>query len=554
MPAKRELEYVLKGREDSSLTRALRNAGNQVGAFKDKVAGLSTMHAKAAVASQKHASMLTKFSHSLVGAVTGAVAAYVSINTLVGVAKESIAAYQDAERASARLEQTLSKLPGTTAADVQAIDALSAALMRKSTLDDDAIKLGASQLATFGLQADSIKKLLPSLVDLATGTYGVTVSNEQMTQSADLIGKAAAGNVGSFQRLGIILDEHQKDILKTGTQAQKTAVIITALQRKYGGQAITATKTAAGQAEMLKVQWGNALEQIGEKLQKVVTVVQSYIIKYLPAILKGMDRVFAAASKVWQALQPAFRAIGSLAQWTAKHWSTLAPIIYGIVGALGAWRLATEALTAATAALAVVEKIAAGASLATMISVPGLIAVGVGILIGAIYLLWKNWDKVTSAIGRAWAAVKNFANTKILEPIIGFGQRLLAVWNRITSAMQMAWAWIKRIASFAFKASPIGMAVTAGKAVAKVAGKRAEGGSVAANRAYLVGERGPEIFVPKIGGTVLAGAGGINVSMTVNVTGGRGADVETGIKRGTDYLKAQLAEIERERQRRSYRG
>lgn len=47
-------------------------------------------------------------------------------------------------------------------------------------------------------------------------------------------------------------------------------------------------------------------------------------------------------------------------------------------------------------------------------------------------------------------------------------------------------------------------------------GGRAAGGAVAAGQSYLVGERGPELFVPSVSGRVGAGAGQpINVSITL---------------------------------------
>lgn len=54
---------------------------------------------------------------------------------------------------------------------------------------------------------------------------------------------------------------------------------------------------------------------------------------------------------------------------------------------------------------------------------------------------------------------------------------------------------------------------------------RATGGSVSAGRAYMVGERGPELFVPTAAGRVEAsGAGGARpVSITVNVAAPREA-------------------------------
>ena len=52
-------------------------------------------------------------------------------------------------------------------------------------------------------------------------------------------------------------------------------------------------------------------------------------------------------------------------------------------------------------------------------------------------------------------------------------------------------------------------------------GARADGGPVLPGGAYLVGERGPELFRPASAGTIDASAGGsAGVSVTVNVQGG----------------------------------
>lgn len=52
------------------------------------------------------------------------------------------------------------------------------------------------------------------------------------------------------------------------------------------------------------------------------------------------------------------------------------------------------------------------------------------------------------------------------------------------------------------------------------AGSRAEGGPVSAGGAYLVGERGPEVFRPASAGAVETSTGG---GVTVNVTVDGGA-------------------------------
>jgi len=67
-------------------------------------------------------------------------------------------------------------------------------------------------------------------------------------------------------------------------------------------------------------------------------------------------------------------------------------------------------------------------------------------------------------------------------------------------------------------------------------GARADGGPVAAGQAYLVGERGPELFRPATGGSIEpAGAAGVNV--TINVQGGD----TTGLARSDAQLAQALA-------------
>ena len=64
-------------------------------------------------------------------------------------------------------------------------------------------------------------------------------------------------------------------------------------------------------------------------------------------------------------------------------------------------------------------------------------------------------------------------------------------------------------------------------------GARAGGGPVMANTAYMVGERGPELFVPRQGGTILPNGA---TSSTVNQT----FNIAAGVDAGTVYRAASL--------------
>ena len=64
-----------------------------------------------------------------------------------------------------------------------------------------------------------------------------------------------------------------------------------------------------------------------------------------------------------------------------------------------------------------------------------------------------------------------------------------------------------------------------GGLIASIVGGKAMGGSVSSGNAYMVGERGPEVFVPKVPGTIVpnrssGGSGGVVISSVVNAAPG----------------------------------
>ena len=97
-------------------------------------------------------------------------------------------------------------------------------MSNQTTIGATAQRSGASQLASFQMSADSIEKLLPQLNNLAVANYGVNVTSEQMIQSANMLGKAYSGQTGALSRAGIVMTDAQAKILKTGNDAQKSAI------------------------------------------------------------------------------------------------------------------------------------------------------------------------------------------------------------------------------------------------------------------------------------------------------------------------------------------
>ena len=68
--------------------------------------------------------------------------------------------------------------------------------------------------------------------------------------------------------------------------------------------------------------------------------------------------------------------------------------------------------------------------------------------------------------------------------------------------------------------------------------KKFAGGSVSANRSFLVGEKGPEMFVPSRAGTIIPnnqlGGGGLTNNIVVNVDVNGGVDAQGGEEEGRE--------------------
>lgn len=69
---------------------------------------------------------------------------------------------------------------------------------------------------------------------------------------------------------------------------------------------------------------------------------------------------------------------------------------------------------------------------------------------------------------------------------------------------------------------------------------RATGGPVSAGRAYKVGERGPELFVPTASGRIEAAGSGMvrNIAITVNVRGDAGSEPQRLAQTGRQLARA----------------
>jgi hypothetical protein len=579
---KRAIELVLSGRLDTKLSRTFSKAEAALNRYKMRLTGVQAEQKKMRAGS-------AMMGGGLLRSVAGYAAAYVGVTQLASGIRDCIKEYQGQIREDNRLYQLMKNVNGTTRAQIVAMKEYAGALQLVTTIGDDVTERGAGQLATFQLQAKSIRKLIPSLHDLAVGTYGVNVNSEQMHQSANLLGKVFTGQAGALRRVGITFDKNQEKVLKHGNEQQRVAMLTKVIAQNYGGLAKRLAQTDEGKIVMMRNAFGEIKEEIGGELQPVVTRLLQYVSKHMPEIQMYTRSGISGVKLLVKTLTPAFKTgvdwvqrlinvltptallIYNIGRYVAKNWSVFGPIIKGIVAGYIAWKVATLAVAFAHKVLALY--MAGGLAVNPVM----LMCMAVGALIGLVYLLVKNWDKVKAALIVAWNWFTRFATEGKgrFIPIIGLVGLLVKNWDKVTAAVKGAWEWlvkvynkIKDLGAFGKLFNSSGrkeLAVTlvksaagsvAGKrtaaspavrrAAASIAGARASGGPVAAGRTYLVGERGPELFTPRISGRILAGVGGasynINFSPTIHVDGAS-RDVKGDVKEALSMSMRDLEAI-----------
>ena len=377
----------------------------------------------------------------------------------------------------AQAEQKLTEIyrtrMGVDKKAVQSTLALAAAEQKVGVVGDEVQIAAAQQLATYAKTPGTVNKMLPALNNLLVQQKGLNGTQEDAVALANLFGKAMMGQTGALKRAGISFTKAQEEILKTGTEEQKAAMIAEVVTQNVGNMNKEFAKTDAGKIQQAKNQLGDMGEEIGAiLLPAVANLVKSFQQNLMPKIQEFIN---------WMKQHPE---IANFALSLAAITTALGPllIILGkFVGIIGAIIKILPAL-----------KIAFSAAF-------GPIGIAITAAIAAAILLWKNWDKVKKFLIKIWNGIKTAAKavfnaiktaivtywktmwtiaktvwggikTAILTPIRAVKKALSTIWSGIKSGASKVWDGIKETASTAW--SGIKTAITAPITAAKKAIKK----------------------------------------------------------------------------------
>ena len=439
------------------LRKGVNGASNEVEGFGDKVGKFGKM-AGAAFA-----------------AAGAAAAAYAGKLLIDGVK----AAIED-EAAQVKLASTLQNVTGATNAQIAAVESQITKTSLLTGLTDDQLRPSFERLVRATKDADEALKLQSVAIDVAAG------SGKSLETVTNAMAKAAEGNTTALSKLGVGLTAAE---LKTMDMDAITAK----LAENFGGQAAKQADTFQGKMQRLKVAFDEGKETVGSFVLDAITpMVTGFVNNVIPAIQNLSEELGPKLTPIFETLTgyirdyviPTFEAIWAfITDYVIPAIGNyLSPIVDGL---RSAFEKVTSKITENQ------DKFEPLLKLFRVIAgfIRDTYAPTVGKLLGGAL------DTLGTALG---IVIDLFAN-------------LVDVVNRAFNA-------IKNIVNF-IKNNPVTQAI--GGAIDNVfGGGRANGGAVNAGTAYVVGERGAELFVPNTSGKIIpnggSAAGGSTINLTVN--------------------------------------
>jgi len=183
---------------------------------------------------------------------------------------DSVKAFGEQERAEKKLESIMTKVNKASEEQIEQMKDQAKQMQKVTTVGDEVVIGLQAQLGTFALSSEAIMTLTESTLDLAVANKGVNVTQEDMINYGNLVGKVMAGNVGSLSRYGVVLSDAQAEQIKMGDEMERASVLAEVLKGNYGDLARDMKETYEGRLQSFKNQWGDMKEMIGEKLMPVL--------------------------------------------------------------------------------------------------------------------------------------------------------------------------------------------------------------------------------------------------------------------------------------------
>lgn len=317
--------------------------------------------------------------------------------------------------------------------------------------DEDSVTEGLNNLMAAGFDEKNIDAITAQLEGAAL-KFKDTLKFEGISdglQETLATGKAIGPFAELLERSGVNLETFDEGLGKATTSAEKQNYVLQELAKL--GLADVSKNFREQNADMVNaekanVRWQNTVAKAGEKIEPITTKVREGFTKLLEKVLElasGVD-LEAFGEKIDGAfdgfINDTLPKIVNAVQWIIDNKDFLTPIAIGIgvvAGALGALNVVLGIQSAIMAANP------------TTWIIMGIIA-AITLLVTAIVLAVKHWDKIKAAGAAAWEWIKN-AWSSAAEWFSDVGKSISDAvsnaWKKTKEGAADAWNGIKSIFS-----------------------------------------------------------------------------------------------------------
>jgi DNA repair ATPase RecN len=199
---------------------------------------------------------------------------------LVAGAGLAVKAAAEAEAEQQRLAQILTTTGKASREQIEALNAQADALERVGVVSGGNITVLQSQLATFDLQADTIERLTPAIVDYVVAEKGAGATAEDFKAATNGLAQALNGQFGALTRVGFVLDEETKAMIENGTETERSTALVKVLNSTYGGFNQSLLGTTEGGMQAFRNSLARLQTDLGTALLPLVNAAVGVLAKF----------------------------------------------------------------------------------------------------------------------------------------------------------------------------------------------------------------------------------------------------------------------------------
>ena len=322
-----------------NVTPALTRMYDAAGLFNNRLEGIkttlsgSTAETDRAVTSTKNlTASMTRFARTVVS-ISSSMAIFSNFMYLIGVTVGRVNAlvkeYEEAVQAETMLTTVMRQRMNATDAMVDSVLNLANAMEKVGVYDADMIISGAQELATYVTNKEALDMLIPAMTNLVAQRRGYVATSQDFISVSTMMGKVMQGMTGSLQRVGYVFSDAEAQILKTGTEMERAAMLAQIITQNVGNMndALAATDigsivNAGNRINAVKESLGEAFAPLKRSIMELRATFYEYIRDPFVETIASIQENLAGLSKALLIVGGigAIVGIGLSISWAAIHW------------------------------------------------------------------------------------------------------------------------------------------------------------------------------------------------------------------------------------------